>query len=70
MFMLSLRQEKAPLIPDDMQSRSVGEQSSNKCSDLVSTSDATPPPIPPPPVNYQGGPFPRVSGLLCVLSIS
>jgi hypothetical protein len=22
-----------------------------------------PPPVPPPPVNYQGGPIPRVSGL-------
>lgn len=57
-------------MPDDMQSGSVGEQSSNKCLGFISTSDATPPPIPPPPVNYQGGPFPRVSGLLFVLSIS
>jgi hypothetical protein len=70
MFMLSIQQEKAPLMPVDVRSESVGEECSNKCLGFISTSDTTPPPIPPPPVNYQGGPFPRVSGLLCVLSVS
>ncbi|XP_023714226.1 protein-methionine sulfoxide oxidase mical3a isoform X4 [Cryptotermes secundus] len=53
--------EKAPLMPVDVRSKSVGEERSNNCLGFISTSDTAAPPIPPPPVNYQGGPFPRVS---------
>lgn len=67
MFMLCIQQEKAPLVPSDMRSKSVGESSSKRLG-FIATDGATPPPIPPPPVNYQGGTIPRVSGLSGVLS--
>jgi hypothetical protein len=67
MFTLCIQQEKAPLVPDDMRYKSVGE-SSSKYLGFITTDEAIPPPIPPPPVNYQGGPIPRVSGLSAVLT--
>lgn len=64
--MLCIQQEKAPLVPTDKQSKSVGESTSKRLG-FIATDGATPPPIPPPPVNCQGGSIPRVSGLSGVL---
>lgn len=55
-------------MPGDMQSKS-GSESSSKHLELISTSDGSPPPVPPPPLNYDGGHIPMVSGLSSVLSL-
>lgn len=56
--------ERVPLVPGDMQSKS-GSESSSKHLELISTSDRSPPPVPPPPLNYDGGHIPMVSEDSC-----
>jgi len=55
-------------VPGDMQSKS-GSESSSKHLELISTSDRSPPPVPPPPLNYDGRHIPMVSGLSSVVSV-
>jgi hypothetical protein len=55
-------------VPGDIQSKSGGE-SSGKHLGFIPTSDGSPPPVPPPPLNYDGGHIPTVSGLSSVLFV-